>query len=129
MTENARAIYNRPHHHKTFEYSQGNSQLKYLCQRMVDLEISSTFITFSNRSMCRLKKFLAPPVSDSDMRVENFLENAQKFYDIGARFLNSNHVHLEVSVHQEVQHGEVLFRKPGPEQIFVIATITCYRIV
>jgi hypothetical protein len=48
---------------------------------MVELEISS----ISDLSMYRLKKFSAPPVLDLDIRVENFLENAQKFYDIGAR--------------------------------------------
>jgi hypothetical protein len=41
----------RPHRHKTFEYSQGNFQLKYLSQRMVELEISSTLLTFSDLSM------------------------------------------------------------------------------
>jgi hypothetical protein len=40
-------IKNRPHRHKTFEYSQGNSQLKYLNQRIVELRISSTLIKFS----------------------------------------------------------------------------------
>jgi hypothetical protein len=36
----------RPHRHKTFEYSQGNSQLKYLSRRMVELEIFAILITF-----------------------------------------------------------------------------------
>jgi hypothetical protein len=39
---------------------------------------------FSDLSMYRLRKFSALPFSDSDIKVENFLENAQKFYDIGA---------------------------------------------
>jgi hypothetical protein len=76
--------FTRPHRHKTFEYSQGNSQLKYLSQRMVELEISLTLITFSDLDMYRLQKLSAPPFSDSNIWVENFLENTQKFYDIGA---------------------------------------------
>jgi hypothetical protein len=73
-----------PHRHKTFEHSQGNSQLKYLRKRMVELEISSTLITFLDVSMHRLRKFSAAAFSDSDIWVENFLKNTQKFYDIGA---------------------------------------------
>jgi hypothetical protein len=35
-------------------------------------------------NMYKLRNFSAPPFSDSDIRVENFLENTPKFYDIGA---------------------------------------------
>jgi hypothetical protein len=81
-TSNFSAIW--PHRHKTFEYSQGNSQLKYLSYRMVELEISSTLITSSVVSMYKLGKISAPSFTDSDIWLENFLENTQKFYDIGA---------------------------------------------
>jgi hypothetical protein len=57
---------------------------------MVELEIFSSLITFSDLSLYRPTKFSAPPFSDSDIRVENFLENAQKFYDIGARSVPLN---------------------------------------
>jgi hypothetical protein len=50
----------------------------------MELELSSTLLTLSDLSMYRLRKFSAPPFSDLDIWVENFLENAQKFYDIGA---------------------------------------------
>jgi hypothetical protein len=35
--------------------------------------------------LSRLRIFSTPPFFDSDIRVENFLENTQKFYDGGAR--------------------------------------------
>jgi hypothetical protein len=34
--------------------------------------------------LSRLRIFPTPPFSDSDILVENFLENTQKFYDGGA---------------------------------------------
>jgi hypothetical protein len=55
-----------PHRHKTYEYFQGNSPLKYLSQKMMELEISSTLITFSDFSMYRLRKFSTPPFTDLD---------------------------------------------------------------
>jgi hypothetical protein len=46
----------RPHRHKSFKYSHGNSQLKYLNHRMMELRISST-LTLSylsmNSQLCR----------------------------------------------------------------------------
>jgi hypothetical protein len=38
--------------------------------------------------LLRLRIFPTPPLSDSDIWVENFLENTQTFYDDGARTLN-----------------------------------------
>jgi hypothetical protein len=69
---------------KIFEYSQGNSEVKYLSQRIVELRISSNYIVFSDLSMYRLRKLSVPPFSSSNIWVENFLAKPQKFYDIGA---------------------------------------------
>jgi hypothetical protein len=40
--------------------------------------------------LSRLRIFLTPPTSDSYIRVENFLENTQKFYDGGAFMVSSS---------------------------------------
>jgi hypothetical protein len=47
----------RRQRHKFFEYSQGNSQVKYLSQIMVKFRIFPTLITFSDLSMYRLGNF------------------------------------------------------------------------
>jgi hypothetical protein len=54
------------HHHKTFEYSQENSQLKYLSLTIGKLKIFSALRTGSDLSIYRLSIFSTPPFSDSE---------------------------------------------------------------
>jgi hypothetical protein len=71
----------RPQCHKTFEYSQ----LKYLILIMGMQRIFSIWAYLSLRMFSKLWIFSTSPFQDSDIWVENFLENTQKFYDGGAR--------------------------------------------
>jgi hypothetical protein len=73
-----------PQPHKTFEYSQENSQLKYLSPRMGKLKILQVFTYLSLRMLSMSRIFSTQPFSDSDTGFENSLENTQKFYDGGA---------------------------------------------
>jgi hypothetical protein len=54
----------------------------------------------------RLRIFLAPPFSDSNIWVENSLKNTQAFYDVGARrvwnFVNKVNKIYIVTVHVHV---------------------------
>jgi hypothetical protein len=52
----------------------GELRILYVC----------TYLCLRMLSMSRI--FSTPPFSDSDIWVENFLENTQKFYDDGARY-------------------------------------------
>jgi hypothetical protein len=74
-----------PHCHKTFEYSQENSQLKYLSMTMMKLKIVSTCMYLGLRLYLGLIIFSAHLFSYPDIWVENFLKNTENFYDGGAR--------------------------------------------
>jgi hypothetical protein len=75
----------RDRRHKTFEYSQENSQLKYLSHGMGQLWIISICANLSMRIISRVSIYSVPSISDSDIWVEISLENTQNFYDGGAR--------------------------------------------
>jgi hypothetical protein len=86
----------RPRSHKTFEYSKGNSQLKYLNQKIVELEIPSTMITFSDISLYRLKKFSAPPFSDSIFELKIFLRILKRFMTLGPGIIKIPNFELDL---------------------------------
>jgi hypothetical protein len=65
-----------PHRHKTFECSQGNSQLKYL-------NISSTLITFSDLSMYRLEDSQLPHSRTRIFELRIFLKIRKSLMRLG----------------------------------------------
>jgi hypothetical protein len=72
-------------HQAKFENSQANSQLRYSSLTTGKQRIFSVCLYFSLRLFSRLWIFFASPFIDSNISVENLLENTQKFYDGGAR--------------------------------------------
>jgi hypothetical protein len=62
---------------KYIEYSQGNSQLKYPSQKMVELKISDINNILRLKYVKTFKKKKSAPLF-SDVGVENFLEKTQK---------------------------------------------------
>jgi hypothetical protein len=72
----------RLHCYKTFEYSQ----LKYLSIQLVDQTIFSACTYLSMRLFSRQRIFSASYFADSNIRVENSLENMKKVYDGAGRW-------------------------------------------
>jgi hypothetical protein len=60
-------IQTRPQCHETIEYSEANSQLRYLSLRRRELRIFSVCIYLSLRMFSKLWMFSASPFSNSDI--------------------------------------------------------------
>ena len=71
-----------PQRHKTFWVFSRKCSTQISKSKNKGAEFFFTYFSLRMLSMSRI--FSTPPFSDSDIWVENFLENTQKFYDGGA---------------------------------------------